>query len=892
MKTKVVCCGAAVNKSEVTARRVIEAGLRKAEGSDEWLLLTNLQFTDKKRRPPFEIDIVAIGPPGVRLVEVKHWNDHFIRTHPDVVEQEAARLVDKTKRARSAVREALGCDPRAIHYSIFLTRGESQTKNSARSEFNGVRLHPLKDWDHAIGLWEPKVLTADAVQAAGECLAPSETQAAVSGKLRPVAGNRDLHPLKPVEEQFHRIYKGRREESDESIELHLYDLSAEDGDASTKATRAWDCVRLLAEFSWSPKIVDSYQRVPGYAGELYFFTFADPGSVAVARQAADDKWGSEPRLAFAREAVQALTELHSAYADGEAIVHRNLSPETILVRPDNSPVLTGFQIARIPDASKTVSTAQREDQCGSEYTAPEVRRHGLQAAGQRSDIFSLCKSLSIVFARRQDAMACRALEILDRGTAEEPLDRCDLGSMRDAIDGLLGRPLPLPPAPPAQDWASGQDVSVGGNLYRVRDRVGSGGVGITFQVDKVIRPNEKLIGPYSGKVVPDAAIGPQVLASYEQVRPHARHPLAAVLETAPEWAANNFVAIMRWVEGSTLLDIAGCLEELALELAEPSEEALAHRWLCEVCDGLDALHRNDLCHGDVSPSNLIASERSIVLTDYDCAGRSGEPAMSPGTIDYCAPQSREDSPLSASNDIYALAASFFHALFDREPFRREGDLIKQRGLAWLEDDRSRVPAIAPFLDRATDPDPERRFASASEALAALREISVVPPVEEPAEPEQSPVEGSEARAGSGRTGTRADGPRAGAAVLARLGRGAGLRGCRGPPRMDPLGRRRGARDPSALADELHRDGVPVDPSGNLRNGIREQGSRRRREARDDGSPRQRVLHGEARGDAGPVDGGDGQQSIRVRRMRSGLPGRARLVGRRPVIHPATERPGK
>ena len=376
----------------------------------------------------------------------------------------------------------------------------------------------------------------------------------------------------------------------------------------------------------------------------------------------------------------------------------------------------------------------------SEYTAPEVREQGLQAAGQRSDIFSLCRSLSILFAGREDSLACQAQETLALGTVEEPSERRDLASIRNAIDELLGRPVPLPPAPPAQDWDSGQDVPFGGNLYRVRDRVGSGGVGVTFEVDKVRGSDGQLVGPYSGKVVTDAALGPQVLASYEQVRPHARHPLAAVLETAPEWAANSFVAIMRWVDGSTLLDIADYLQEQALELGEPSAEALALRWLSEVCDGLETLHRNGLCHGDVSPSNLIASGRSLVLTDYDLAGKTGEPAASPGTMEYCAPESRKGSPRSASNDIYALAASIFHAFVDRKPFRSKGDLIKEQGLNWSEAERSAFPAIAPFLDRATDPDPERRFASASEALAALREISVVPPVEEPAEPEQSPVE--------------------------------------------------------------------------------------------------------------------------------------------------------
>ena len=144
--------------------------------------------------------------------------------------------------------------------------------------------------------------------------------------------------------------------------------------------------------------------------------------------------------------------------------------------------------------------------------------------------------------------------------------------------------------------------------------------------------------------------------------------------------------------------------------------------------GLDVLHRNGLIHGDVSPGNLIVSGRDLVLTDYDFVSRFGEPITAPGALLYCSPSHQTGQAASPSDDLYALAASFFHVMFEHEPFRRDGTLAKDRGLNWEAVDpeqRAEYPTVAAFLDRATDPDPAQRFPSAAEALKVL---TVEPPV--------------------------------------------------------------------------------------------------------------------------------------------------------------------
>ncbi len=70
-------------------------------------------------------------------------------------------------------------------------------------------------------------------------------------------------------------------------------------------------------------------------------------------------------------------------------------------------------------------------------------------------------------------------------------------------------------------------------------------------------------------------------------------------------------------------------------------------------------------------------------------------------------------------------------IFEHEPFRYDGAPAKERGLNWEAVDaeqRAEYPGVAAFLDRATDPDPDRRFQSATETLKALKaEPPVAPP---------------------------------------------------------------------------------------------------------------------------------------------------------------------
>ena len=725
-------CGPFANESERTAfehlRSRIESSL--GAGDDQWILLTNLTWSVTHQFQADEIDIIAIGPPGVRVIEVKHWSRRWVDEHPDLVDQEADRVTNKARKIGTTSRKSVP-DLGRVDGVILLTRESPGVRELAGRVVRGVRFCTLKEWREAIDFDAATVLRLQQVARLGRLLEP-RSAVALDGSLRRFAGYVNLERRTPPTDRFHRAYQGVHATRHDKVILHLYDLSAsDDAHAETRATREFETLHRLQLHAWAPRVLDSWQPAPGYAGEMHFFTVTDPLAPSVEKRAADRSWDIPARLAFARAALGALGELHGQTVDNAPILHRNLTPGTVLVRHDNTPIFTGFELSRIP-SEQSVGAVGPPSGEWPPSTAPEVRAQGLHAADAGSDRHALCASLRVLFEERDDETSRQAVEVLASGMADDPTQRSEASVIDARLSALLGESPPAPPPPPARFWTEDQIVPFRGGHYRVVERLGSGGVGTTFKVVQLDRTRKEDLGTYVAKVCHDEEAGRRAVSAYRLARSHLQHQaVSGIFEVASEWRENEFTALMTWVEGSPLRDFVGVLPLLVDNLDETSADALTLFWLRAMCEALDVLHRNGLIHGDVNPGNLIVSGRDLVLTDYDFVGRIDEPITAPGAVLYCSPSHQTGRPASPSDDLYALAASFFHVIFEHEPFRYDGAPAKERGLNWEAVDaeqRAEYPGVAAFLDRATDPDPDRRFQSATEALKALKaEPPVAPP---------------------------------------------------------------------------------------------------------------------------------------------------------------------
>ena len=722
MKVHCISCGPAVNDSERQAIAQLKtrmlAALGDAQSDDHWLLLTNLSFSATHRLQSDEIDIIAIGPPGIRVIEVKHWTAAWVNRNPGIVEREADRATLKARKIGSTLRQKFPSLPRVD--GVFLVT-EAAPKVKALQDYppvRGVTFHTFKTWRSAVAFDAPSVLFSKEIQTLGRFLQPRNA-VAPDGQVQRLAGYISLKIQTHPDERFHRIYKGTHASRQDRVVLHLYDLSVVDeAKAAQRAEREWKSLHRLQLYSWAPRIVDSFQDVPGYTDEMKFFTLADPDAPSIKERTADEAWDTGGRLRFARNAVRAVGELHEAGMDDEAMVHRNLTANTILVKHDNKPILTGFEYARIP-AESTVVSADLTADWDSEV-APEIQAQGRGASDRRSDIYSLCASLMVLFQNREDEQSLNGAKVLARGMEKDPKARTDLAELEASIADLSGDAIAEPQPLPARFWTEDQIIPFRGHSYRIVSRLGSGGVGTVYKVVKIDNETQGDLGTYVAKVARDEATGRRVLNAYERVHSHLHHSaLSTIFEVALEWQDNNFVALMTWIDGSPLGEYTGVLSILAEDLNESAGEALALRWLRTACEALDVLHRNGFVHGDLSPRNMIVSGADLVLTDYDCVTKIGTRPTTPGTVPYCSPSCSEGQEAAPSDDIYALAASFFNVLFEQAPFEYDGVLAKERGLNWDSVDHQEFRSLTPFLDQATNPNPAMRFATATDAMAAL-----------------------------------------------------------------------------------------------------------------------------------------------------------------------------
>ena len=720
VKVTLYHCGPPANQSEIRAFNALKSGLISLPGDGSWVLLANLTFSVTHQLQSDEIDVVAIGPPGVRVIEVKHWGD----PQRGLAEQAADLLTMKARRIGTTLRRIVPNLPR-VDGAVVLTRPPSKAKRLLRpGKIRGVRFHSLKDWREAVGADGGTSLSRAQVAALARSLAP-KSPVAMDGSLRRLASYVNLEPQTRWSDGFHRVYKGVHPVTRDRVLLHLYDLSAGEGaDLLRRARREHDALHRLQRHRWAPRIMDSFQDAPGYPAEMTFFSVVDPAAPTMAQRSKDDSWSVLARLEFARATVRAVRALHEAGDHEQPFIHRNLSPGTILVLHDNSPVLTGFEHATM--ASDTpLSLTEAGDDKWSEMVAPEVRENGLGLADRQSDIYALCASLRMLFSDHEgDGQARKASNTTARGMGDAPDARVTLEELDRDLTKMLGESVPAPSAPPARFWSEGQVVPFRGREYRIVARLGSGGAGITFKVVELDPSTQEEVGTFVGKVAHDEANGDRTRICYQRARqPVSRHPgLSAVFEVTTEWRANQFTALLTWIEGAALWDFAGVLPLLAEQNRSDSEE-LVERWLRAMCDALATLHRNGLVHGDVSPRNMIVSGEELVLTDYDCVTRIGESHTSAGTVLYSAPSNLANGVATPADDIHALAASFFHVLFDREPFRREGDRLRKGSLNWDENDRGKYPGLVEFFDRAVESDPDKRLASAADALEALSKPS-------------------------------------------------------------------------------------------------------------------------------------------------------------------------
>jgi len=144
MRATLFPCGPAANESELKAFEHLKTRLQSTPGDDEWVLLANLAFSVTHQLQSDEIDIIVIGPPGVQVIEVKHWTSQWVESNADLVAQEADRVTNKARKIGTTLRKIVRDLPR-VDGAILLTQESSKVKRLGESRSCARRV--AREWD-------------------------------------------------------------------------------------------------------------------------------------------------------------------------------------------------------------------------------------------------------------------------------------------------------------------------------------------------------------------------------------------------------------------------------------------------------------------------------------------------------------------------------------------------------------------------------------------------------------------------------------------------------------------------------------------------------------------------------------------------------------------------
>ena len=304
--------------------------------------------------------------------------------------------------------------------------------------------------------------------------------------------------------------------------------------------------------------------------------------------------------------------------------------------------------------------------------------------------------------------------------------------------GETGSPAPASDATlatlnPATSAASAriQKGVIFANRYEILSTLGKGGMGVVYraqdrQLDEVVAL--KVLRP---DVLRD---DPTLLERFKQELKLARritHRCVLRTHDFGETEGTPYIS-MEFLEGITLKDLI--LSKGALPVG------VGMRIAKQICQGLEAAHRQGVIHRDIKPQNMLILPESgeLKIMDFGIAraatvkaGASGltTDGTVMGTPDYIPPEQAQGAPADFRSDIYSLGVVLFEVFTGKLPFRAES--VMKIVLAHIQEaapsPRSLNPKIPPDLEavilRCLSKDPADRYARVADMLKDLTAAS-------------------------------------------------------------------------------------------------------------------------------------------------------------------------
>jgi len=271
--------------------------------------------------------------------------------------------------------------------------------------------------------------------------------------------------------------------------------------------------------------------------------------------------------------------------------------------------------------------------------------------------------------------------------------------------------------PPGQDPPAGPLFFRQGQLvaarYSVLSMIGRGGMGCIYRVHDNVLKEEVALKTLLPQFLRDKMVVERFFNEARIARSLSHPNIVRVHDIG---ITDNIIYIsMELVKGKSLRNL---VDELPPGQRLPTQTAL--RIIDELCAALEYAHRHTV-HRDIKPENImVCGEGAVKLMDFgisklmDRSGMTGTSVVM-GTPFYMSPeQLRNSASVDARADIYSVGVVLYEILTGNVP---TGVPKPASQLT-----REVPPALDPIVAKCVDPDPNKRYQSASELRAALRPV--------------------------------------------------------------------------------------------------------------------------------------------------------------------------
>jgi eukaryotic-like serine/threonine-protein kinase len=274
----------------------------------------------------------------------------------------------------------------------------------------------------------------------------------------------------------------------------------------------------------------------------------------------------------------------------------------------------------------------------------------------------------------------------------------------------------------------GQTVS----HYRIVEKLGGGGMGVVYRAH-----DEQLGRDVALKVLSEGVLADETARKqfHKEALALAKlsHPNVATVFEFGSQNVLDFLA-MELIVGNSLSER---LKEGPLSVRD------VQRLGIQLVAGLASAHDHSIIHRDLKPGNLfLTRDGQLKILDFglakvlqppwsaDITQSTAESTVISGTVPYMSPEQLRGLPVDTRSDIYAAGAVLYEMSTGRRPFpqSQSAELIGAILHETPPLPKSMNPDISATLDalicKSLDKDPEQRYQSARELLAALEGVEV------------------------------------------------------------------------------------------------------------------------------------------------------------------------